>query len=337
MPRKSPTESFQKALASLRKNLQPVYYLYGEEMYLQDRFLSEVYSLFEKRYNDQWAKYMYHINEAESEQILGELVSQSLFDEPKVMVIKEITELSASGKAALVDYVRNPDQNIVLVLMKDAPRMNDAFSKSIKEYAVTVEARIPWLHEMDSWLQYLLEVKNMNASQEVRAELIDLAGESIKQLENELDKIAIYIPEDTRTITIDLLRKFIGETRTHSVFEFVDVLSTKSLSKILDYLFSLLEEGVTVSYIVKITADFYIDVWTIQDMLSDNREESEINRAVFGGRNLLWKYKKFVQNFSRKELTEAFPLLEQADLTSKSATAISEKNYLTAFYYELLN
>ena len=337
MPRKSPTESFQKALASLRKNLQPVYYLYGEEMYLQDTFLSEIYSVFEKQYNDQWAKYMYHVNDIESDQILGELVSQSLFSEPKVIVIKEVAELNASGKSALVDYVRNPDQDIVLILIKESPKLTDTFSKSIKEYAVTVEVRTPWLHEMDSWLQYLLDVKNMKASQEVKAELIDLAGESVKQLENELDKIAIYISEDTRTITIDLLRKFIGETRTHSVFEFVDVLSTKSLSKILDYLFSLLEEGVTVSYIVKITADFYIDVWTIQDMLSDNRAESEINKAVFSGRNLLWKYKKFVKKFSRKELVEAFPLLEQADLTSKSATAISEKNYLTAFFYELLN
>ncbi|MCF7805773.1 MAG: DNA polymerase III subunit delta [Candidatus Marinimicrobia bacterium] len=338
MARQSPVEQYFDKIQALQDDLQPAYFLYGEEVYLQDTFLEAVYNAFQDRYGSQWTKYVYHCTEIEPETILEQLVSDSLFSEPKVIVIKELDSFDdkkQGGKAALLDYLGNPSGDITLVLLKESTRVSDKFSKKLKKAAVPIEVRIPWMREMDAWVQHFLREKGIQADMETRSRLIDMAGESLQQLANELEKLKIYLPENTPALTPELLNEFVGETRTHSVFEFADVLGSKSLPEILEYLFSLLDEGVSVSYILKTTADFYERMWIISEMMAANKSDKEINREVFNGRNLAWKYKKLGNRFQSREIQRAFPLLEEADLLTKTTSALEEKNYMSALFIEL--
>ncbi|MBS1272610.1 MAG: putative protein YqeN [Candidatus Marinimicrobia bacterium] len=340
MARKSPVEDYFSKIRTLESKIDPVYFLYGEEVYLQDTFLDALYSAYQEKYGSDWTKYVYHCSEVEPETILEQLVSNSLFSEPKAVIIKEMDsfdEKKQGGKSALRDYLRHPGNDITVVMLKESKRISDKFSKQLKKLATPLEVRIPWMREMDAWVQYFLKEKDISASPEVRSQLIDLAGESLQQLANEIEKLEIYLSDESRELTPELLEEFVGETRTHSMFEFADILGSQSLDKILNYLFSLLDEGESVSYIVKTAADFYENILLINAMVTAHKSDKEINREVFNGRNLAWKYKKIAPKFSQTEIYRAFPILEEADLLTKTTSAIDEKNYLTALFYELLN
>lgn len=336
MVRESSVKKFSSILEGLRAQIAPVYFLYGEEVYLQDTFLKTLYERYAEKFKTQWTKYAYHASEIEGETILNQLVGGTLFAEPKIVVVKEVDTLENSAKEALLDYLAQPMAEVTVVLIKESPRLTDKFSKAVKKLAIPVEVRIPAIYEMDEWAQHFLVQHKIQASADARAMLIDLSGDSLQSLINELKKIQIYLPEESRELSAELLHDFVGATRSHSVFEFVDVLGTKSLPDILRYLFSLLEEGESVSYIVRKTADFYIELWTLKAMLSENYDDKAINRVVFNGRNLTWKYKKFHKKYTTAEIARAFPLLEQADYTSKSTSAVEPRNYLTALFYELM-
>ncbi|HKJ66625.1 MAG TPA: DNA polymerase III subunit delta [bacterium] len=337
MAKKSPVQKFLQVIESLQDHREPAYLLYGEEVYLQDTFLQAIVRVFREQYQSRWEKYTYHASEISSETILSELISESLFPEPQVVIIKEMEELDSSGQSALLDYLDQPKGEICLILFHESRSLHTKFAKQVKAVAKPVEVRIPWLREMDEWLRFILRQKDMEASEDVRSRLIELAGESLQQLSSELEKLATYLSGDQQVITTELLEEFVGETRTHSVYEFKDVLGTKSLPQILRYVFSLLEEGTSVSYILMITADFFGEVWVVKEMLNERKRDSEINKEVFNGRNLAWKYKKIVRRFTREELHQAFPLIEEADLVAKTTSALAEKNYLTAFFYEIFH
>lgn len=337
MARKSPVKKYLQLIESLPDQLEPAYLLYGEEVYLQDAFLEAVGRVFRERYQSGWEKYTYHASEISSETILSELMSESLFSEPRMVIIKELDELDSSGKSALLDYLDNPKGEICLLLLYESPSLNTKFVKQGKTLAEPVEVRIPWMREMDEWMRYMLRHKGMEASPEVRSRLIELAGESLQQLSNELEKIETYLSGDQQVITTELLEEFVGATRTHSVFEFKDILGTKSLPQILRYVFSLLEEGTSVSYILMRTADFFGEVWSVKEMGNAQKSDRDINKEVFGGRNFAWKYKKIVHRFTQEEIQQALLLIEEADLVAKTASALDEKNYLTAFFYEIFN
>lgn len=336
MARRSPVKRFYDTMREIRQSPAPGYFVLGEEIYLQDRLLETLYQAYRDRYGDGWNKYVYHASEVEGETILGQLVGETLFNDPKVVVIKEMDQLDQSGQQAVLDYLRNPGNDIVLVLHQESTRLRGKLLKKMREVTESVEVRIPWPREMEEWVGHFLRDHDMEASREVKARLVDLAGESLQQLESEIQKIELCLVDDNRTLTEELLTEIVGESRTHSVFEFIDVLGSKSLEDILSYLYSLLEEGENVSYIVRTTADFYANLWAIKAMDARGTDQREMNREVFQGRNLAWKYRKFLDRFSEGEIRQAFPLLEEADLVSKSASALDAKNYLTGFYYELL-
>ncbi len=312
MARKSLVQSFVETLERVRSEPEPGYFLYGGEIYLQDRFLEAVFQGFQDRYGERWNKYVYHASEMEAETILGQLVGESLFTDPKVVVIKEVNELEGSGQQAVQDYLQNPGNDLVLVLQQESSRFSG------------------------KWVTYFLRQHDLEAGQAVQSRLIDLAGESLKQLESEINKLRIYLAEDEQQLTEELLSEIVGESRSHSVFELKDALGTKSLEEILQQLYSLLEEGEDVSYIVRTTADFYAELWAVKAMDAAGADQRAMNKEVFHGRNLAWKYRKFLGRFSEEEIRRAFPLLEEADLISKSTSALDAKNYLTGFYYELL-
>ena len=336
MARKSPVQKFLHFVDEVREDPAPAYFLHGEETYLQDLFLDTVYQLYRERYGSQWGKYIYHASEVEGETILGQLVGESLFSDPKVVVVKEVDSLDQSGKQALTDYLEHPGNDIVLVLHQDSPRVKGKFARRLKDLAEPVEVRIPWMREMNQWVSYFLDQRDIEASSEVQARLVDMAGDSLQQLVSEIHKLELSLPDDNRKITEDILQEYIGESRTHSVFELTDVLGKKSLETVLKYLYSLLEEGENVSYIVRLTADFYANLWAVKAMVSKGFDQRQINREVFHGRNLAWKYRKLLDRFSDSEIRQAFPLLEEADYLSKTASALDARNYLTGVYYELL-
>ncbi|MEJ2051809.1 MAG: DNA polymerase III subunit delta, partial [Calditrichota bacterium] len=251
-------------------------------------------------------------------------------------VIKEVEDLDSDGQAGLEQYLQHPSDDTCLLLLTDHTRLQTRFLKKLKNHSLPISVRIPWMREMDDWLQYMLDQLEMTAAPEVRAQLIDLAGESLQQLNNELKKLHTYLPEKASVLTPDLLGEFVGSTRTHSVYELQDLLASRALDKILQHVFSLLEEGASVSYIVLITTDFFANVWMVKEMSRRGNTDSESNKTVFQGRNLVWKFKKFINRFSVQEIQRAFLLLEEADLVAKTTSALEAKNYLTVFFSELL-
>lgn len=336
MAKPSPVRHYLQILESVGSEPAKAYLLYGEEVYLQDHFLQAISAAFIEHFQSGWDKYVYHASETSPETIIGELISQSLFSRPRVLVIKEVEDLDEDGRAGLIQYLQNQTPDTALIMLTENTRLQNRFLKKLKEYSSPVSVRIPWLREMDDWVQYMLERREMEATPEVRAHLIDLAGDSLKQLDNELKKLQTYLPDDHPAITPQLLEEFVGNTRTHSVYELQDLLATRNLAKVLPHVFSLLEEGASVSYIVLMTADFFTNIWMVKEMSGNGMTDGEINKTVFQGRNLVWKYKKILNRYSVREIQRALILLEEADLIAKTSSALDAKNYLTAFFSEII-
>ena len=95
---------------------------------------------------------------------------------------------------------------------------------------------------MIKWAKYLIGEKNKTADPKVISYLIDMAGESIVHLNNEINKICILI-EPRQNINIQDLEQFSGWRRGRGLWEFLLAYSSKNFEKSVEIGKSLIQDS----------------------------------------------------------------------------------------------
>ena len=114
----------------------------------------------------------------------------------------------------------------------------------------------PFEKDMLKWAKYLIKEKNKSADYKVLSNLIDIAGESITHLNNEISKICLLI-EPRNQIKLKDLDQFNGWKRERGLWEFLLAYSNKNYEKSIEIGKSLIQGGNQItSIIISITSLF---------------------------------------------------------------------------------
>ena len=97
------------------REIAPVYALYGGDSFLEDYFLSELSKNF---LEDNEKRIHFSLDQDSEEKLFGELSSISMFEEKRIIIVREIKKLrSKQGRQELIQYIQSPNPNIVLLLI----------------------------------------------------------------------------------------------------------------------------------------------------------------------------------------------------------------------------
>ena len=97
------------------REITPVYALYGGASFLEDYFIGELVQSFpaqsvEKRHLS--------LDQDSDEVLFGALSAISLFEEKRIIIVREIKKLKSSdGKKELIRYIQSPNPSIGLLLI----------------------------------------------------------------------------------------------------------------------------------------------------------------------------------------------------------------------------
>ena len=96
--------------------IAPVYTLCGGDPFLEDYFISELKTSF---LMEAGSKLHFSLDQDSPELLFGELSSISLFEEKRIIIVREIKKLRADGgRKELIQYIEFPPDNTVLVLIQ---------------------------------------------------------------------------------------------------------------------------------------------------------------------------------------------------------------------------
>ena len=238
--------------------IAPIYTLYGGDPFLEDYFISELCTAFLKEVG---SKLHFSLDQDASDLLFRELSSISLFEEKRIIIVREIKKLrSDGGRTELKQYIESPNNSIVLVLISEEYDMKNSFLKQISALSEFLDFRPPFEDEMKKWVRYILHSRDIQITESALEEYIQLYGDSIAHVINEAEKMALMLGEG-QEINDNNISQLDGPDRIFNLWNLQDSLGRKDLETSLSIVKSLLNNG------TKITGILISLVFLYQQML----------------------------------------------------------------------
>ena len=171
--------------------IAPVYTLCGGEPFLEDYFISELKTSF---FRETGSKLHFSLDQDSPDLLFGELSSISLFEEKRIIIVREIKKLrTEGGRKELIQYIEFPTNNTVLVLISEEYDMKNSFLRQISDLSEFMDFRPPFKDEMKKWVRYILNSRHIQITESAIEEYIELYGDSIAHVINEAEKMSLML------------------------------------------------------------------------------------------------------------------------------------------------
>ena len=226
----------------------------------------------------------------------------------------------------LLEICKNPNPSYLIFLISDDWNAKSNFLKKIESFIEPIETQSPFEKDMVKWAKYLIKEKNKTADSKVLLNLVDIAGQSIVQLNNEINKLCLLV-EPRNRIQIEDLDHSSGWNRERKLWEFLLVYIDKNYKKSAEIGQSLIHGGTQIGSIIISITSLY------QEMLFEKMKKHGTFHSNNGYIPLPYSIKKKLaystKNFTSQEITHALHLLHEIDKRKKTRITDDEIELIT--------
>ncbi len=301
-----------------RQNFSNSYFLYGNDIFMQDFFIKEL-----KKIKKQSKTYLYYLGYDNQENIFNELSNLSLFESEKIIIIKNINRFTSQAKKDLLDYMSKKNSNSLLILVKNNFDSRSKFIDSIKNHSTSIDVRTPFEDKMEEWIKYFLKREEINVDNISIKDYINAYGSSISNVMN-------YIRIDFLS-GIKTSNQII---RNYHIWHLQDSIGEKDINKSVIIFQSLLLNGNSINLILIYLFNFYKYMYNTFYNKKSNFKTFSINKII------QFRMNGYLKKYSKKEIENIFLKLKELDFLLKNSTlninnaAICMLSNICVGYYE---
>jgi DNA polymerase-3 subunit delta len=332
---KSKAPSILDAVAEIKKRkFKPVYYFFGEDSYNLSYALYSLEESFKLILASDFDKETLYSEDKSINEILGLATSFPFGSEKKLIIIKEAEKIR--DKKPLKDYASSPADFTVLAFFHNGSITNlksEPF-KTLSENEFLFEAKELKGKNLISWLISVAEQKGKNLSEENAQVMVDIVGENRSMLENQLEKICVFIDKG-KEISIESIQKVSSELKQFNIFDLQNAIGLKDKAKSLTVAYNLLDNGAEPTFIIAMLTRYFTGLSKITELRSKNVPDMEAARIVGTHHFYYPGYIKARKLFSDQKLVEVFRSLLKADVSVKTTSA-DNKTIIALLISEIL-
>ena len=181
----------KQAFENLRNDIFVAsYYLRGDDHFLQEFFPKYVTDY---TFGKQPVERIFIIpDKFDKINPLNQILTNDLFSSKKVFILKNFQRLKSKQQEELLEYIKRPLENHLLFIIND-----DFFRKTknlnkLENLIGYVDVQTPLSYEMKKWAKYFFKKNGFKVENKIIDILIDLVGDSLSNLKNEVDKICLF-------------------------------------------------------------------------------------------------------------------------------------------------
>ena len=263
--------------------------------------------------------------------VLNAVGTISMFGGVRLVYVPEI-EVSAMQDKEVKEFcdLMESMENAVVVafsVMKDTKQANTKKSKLFIETANRIgkalEVKKLTKRELGQYLVQEAEKMNTKLKQKDAEILIEVTGEDVPLLENELQKLAAA--ENYSEITTDIIESFATKTLETDVFEILNAAFAKNTKKAYEKMKHLLDAGHSEVMISGALAGSFIDMYRVKLGKETGHSYSQVYKDMgyTGNEYRLQKSAERAARYSLEKLETAVEILAQLDKTLKSSSVNS--------------
>ncbi len=303
-----------------KKSLKPNYLFYGEADYLQNFAIDSVRKYFLDKNHKVNFEY-YYGESLVFERLVNSIKILPLGYEKQVVIIKNIEKIKTVYTDKLNILIKeqpfkNNDIYILLFTLDNKLSKNTPVGE-INKNGLVIKLQKPKNYQAKQWIDLICKINNKEISSEAVFYLQKITDNNLSQIENELEKVFLYLESEPSKHKISLehlLKTFYG-SETNNIFEFVDaigerktVLAIKMLRYLKDndnhplILLSMIYRQIKLLLQIKICNDDYKKI------------KGELHLPLF----IIDKMVKQSQNYSIGRLKNSYRFLLEAEKKLKT-------------------
>ncbi len=312
--------TFQSIMQDLKnRSFAPFYLLMGDESYyidsISDYIASHVLSPEESDFNQT----ICFGSDVTAVQVADMARRYPMMAEYQVIIVKEAQNIRSLE--ALEKYLKNPVKSTILVWCHKNGKI-DARKKVLglaQSVGVVFESKKLRDYQLPDFIQNYLKPKKISIDPKSCQMIADYIGADLSRIVSELDKILIYLPEDDRRITPEVVEKEVGVSKDFNAFELRNAIVSKDVFKanqIIKYFDNNPKAGSLYSFL-PLLFSFFQNLMIVH-YTPNKSSEQDIARAL--DLKSAWGSKDFItglRNYSARKTMEIISKIREVDGKSK--------------------
>lgn len=271
----------------------------------------------------------YYSDEIDLTSILEKAYIESFFTSKRIIVIKFLSieyleDLSDVDKKALLKYIKSPSNTALLILLiyKDTFRKTKGFLNELAKYIEITEFKLPKEQEIIFFIKDKCKKFGKNIAKDAIDILVEKSGNDLLNLENELNKLFLYV-KDKSYIDAKDIENVIIDSKTRNIFELTTFVGLKKLNDSLIILNNIFKQEEDASVILVSIVRHFRRIWITKSLAAKGKREFEIAKALKVKEYFVYNVLKQINNFSYDDLAGNFEKLLKVDLNIKTSSISS--------------
>ncbi|MHC4517454.1 MAG: DNA polymerase III subunit delta [Planctomycetota bacterium] len=246
--------------------------------------------------------------QAELAEALDELRTVPFLASRRVVVIREADSFVSKNRGALEKYFEKPSTTGVLVLTVGSWPKTTKLAKKLPKVGQLMELVPPKRNELPARLiQHARQACGKALDRDAAQLLVELVGEDLAQLENEVDKLALFADKD-KAITLRHVESLAGHNRIFGAFEVIEAMMAGQPMQAIRRLRNMFEEDRGAEYKVVGAFAYHLRrLFTAKAMLQKSESPAAVAQKV-----RIWRDKdRFFAQLRRTSLEQIGGYIEQ--------------------------
>lgn len=312
--------TFQAIMQDLKnRNFAPFYLLMGEESYyintISDYIASHVLLPEECDFNQT----ICFGSDVTAVQVTDMAKRYPMMAEFQVIIVKEAQNIRSLE--ALERYLKKPVKSTILVWCHKNGKI-DTRKKVIglaQAMGVVFESKKLRDYQLPEFIQNYLKSKKATIDPKSCQMIANHIGSDLSRIVSELDKILIYLPNDNRRVTPDIVEKEIGVSKDFNAFELRNAIVSKDIFKanqIIKYFDNNPKAGSLYSFL-PLLFSFFQNLMILH-YTPNKSSEQDIAKAL--DLNSTWGIKDLItglKNYSARKTMDIISKIREVDGKSK--------------------
>jgi len=319
MAQLDPQKLYEKIEKSLsEQSFSPIYFFYGDEPYLIHQAVQYLKTcalhgtVLDFNYSS------YYASDANVVNVRDEIETLPMMSSRRVVILREVQDLSDKEWDDLEPVLANPVQTTVLILVGSKLDKRKKFFKLLLEQSEMVEFKKPYENQIPGWIRHICRAHGLDIDEEAIQLLHRLAGSQLTEIEAEVKKLADYVGE-RKTIRLEDVAQCVSRRREENVFELTEKIASGDRVSALLRLAHLLEQGQSEVGITSLVARHMRILLQIKQGQAAGLTGQKLSAFAQVPNYYLQDYLQQARIWTEKQLESSLLLLAETDKALKSS------------------
>jgi len=302
-------------------SIGPLYLFIGKEDFLVDECVRQITDLLVPAEMRGFNLDVMYGSKSEAKDVIAHASSYPMMGERRVVVVKEFEKLiiGDTAKEIVANYLQHILPSTCLVLISAEPDFRKRPFTELKKTAKVIACDQLYDNQVPAWIAARVRQKKREASPDACRMLQAYVGNSLRSLDNEIDKLLIYIG-DRKEITGEDIASVVGASKGFTVFDLQNCIGKLDAQGALTVLAKMVEAGESAQLIIVMLTRFFSTLLKIAELKQRRIPDSQLATELRISPYFLKQYLEFYSNFTSTHIENAFRALLSADAELKSSS-----------------